>query len=162
MRAIRLDQAAGLAAAAQVSVRLRHHLPLHAEADAVRRVLIGLHPGTYVRPHAHQRTGSWRGTETLVVLQGAIGVIEFSPSARMSAAVRLGAGGLVEVPDGCGHTVVCLEEGTVVLEVKEGRAPDPDRQWLPGFPPEGDPECREAVHSWELAVRLGEGHRTSG
>jgi cupin fold WbuC family metalloprotein len=152
MKAIRAAALTDIAATAAATSRLRHHVPLHATIDEVQRLLIALQPGTYVRPHWHSNTITWRGTEFIAVLTGAIGVICFNVEAQISAATQLDAGQLVEIPAGSGHTVVSLAADTVILEIKEGFAPTPDRQWFPDFPPEGDPSCRLWVRRWETHV----------
>ncbi|MFD0278066.1 WbuC family cupin fold metalloprotein [Kitasatospora sp. NPDC127111] len=133
---------------------------MHTTAGDVQRILIALHPGTYVRPHRHEGTDRWSGTETLTALQGAIGAVLFTPQGLVDTAVRVEAGGLVDIPAGQWHTVVCPSDDTVVLEVKAGSAPVPDREWLAGFPPEGGAGSRDMTYRWARAVGPPNGLRS--
>jgi cupin fold WbuC family metalloprotein len=59
--------------------RRRSHILLHADhQDQVQRLLIGLEPDSYVRPHVHSE--QW---EMLVLLHGRLDVLIFSPQAEL-------------------------------------------------------------------------------
>jgi len=103
---------------AAAAPRLRAHHNFHPELTApVQRLAIAMEPGTYVRPHRHSAT--W---ELLCPLSGAFDLIVFDAEGRVTARQRLGAGGAVvlEQPAGVWHSVISLEPGSVIFEVKQG------------------------------------------
>lgn len=115
-----LDQAAlsALSARAAAVPRLRANHNFHEALEApVQRLAIAMEPGTYVRPHRH--AGSW---ELLCPLSGAFDVILFDAAGVVCARQRLGEGGaaVFEMPAGTWHSVIALQPGSVVLEVKQG------------------------------------------
>ncbi|MFM7652461.1 MAG: WbuC family cupin fold metalloprotein [Vulcanococcus sp.] len=162
----RIDQVLfdAVAAEALASPRLRRHHNLHAEPDAVQRFLNVLQPGTYVRPHRHQREQPEAGFECFVVLQGAIGLLLFDASGRVIGRERLQAVGPVhgvELRQGVWHSLVALEPHSVIFELKQGPYhPTADKDFLAGFPLEGSPAAMAQERTWrdlfEAAKRLEE------
>ena len=150
----RIDQALfdAVAAEALASPRLRRNHNLHAEADAVQRFLNVLQPGTYVRPHRHQRDQPSAGFECFVVLQGAIGLLLFNGEGRVVAQERLQANGAVrgiELSEGEWHSLVALEPHSVIFELKQGPyQPSADKDFLPGFPLEGSAAAVAQEQAW--------------
>ena len=128
--------------ASRISPRKRVILPLHKTEDSpLHRMLNAGQPGTYIRPHWHRQPPK---DETLVVLQGAIGLFVFHDDGKVQRALRLAAGSSdfgVDIVAGVCHTFIVLAQDTVVYEVKPGpymRAMDKDfAAWAPA---EGDPE----------------------
>jgi cupin fold WbuC family metalloprotein len=108
-------------AASRVNPRRRIILPLHRSTeDAVQRMLNVMQPGTYCAPHQHPAAGF---SETICVLQGAIGYFEFDTTGRITRSHILRAGAFPFITDFIGplwHTFLALEEDTVVLEIKMG------------------------------------------
>ncbi len=150
----RIDQALFDAVAAQAlaSPRLRRNHNLHAESDAVQRFLNVLQPGTYVRPHRHQRDQPSAGFECFLVLQGAIGLLLFNGEGRVVAQERLQASGAVrgiELSEGVWHSLVALEPHSVIFELKRGPYhPTADKDFLPAFPLEGSSDAVAQERTW--------------
>ncbi|MEN7433109.1 WbuC family cupin fold metalloprotein [Chromobacterium sp. TRC.1.1.SA] len=138
MKTLTNQDLADLSAKAACAPRLRAHHNIHTELDdVVQRLAIAMEPDTYVRPHRHP--GS---PELLIMLSGALDWIEFDASGETVAARhRLGDGGAraFEMPAGTWHSVVSLEPGSVVFEVKRGPyQPLPESDQAAWAPTEGD------------------------
>jgi cupin fold WbuC family metalloprotein len=125
-----------LTAQAQASPRLRMNMDLrNSSADTSQRMLNAIEPGSVVPVHRHQKT-----SETVVVLRGRVveeyysseGVVEASyelaavGDARSESGMTERESGMMEVacalniPAGQWHTLMALESGTVILEMKDG------------------------------------------
>ena len=127
---------------AKASPRLRMNLDLrNSDADSSQRMLNAIEPGSVVPVHRHQKT-----SETVVVLRGRVveeyynseGVVEASyelaagGDARSESGMTEGKSGMTEgksgmivgcalnIPAGQWHTLRALENGTVILEMKDG------------------------------------------
>lgn len=124
--------------ASRESLRRRMILPIHRrQDDPVQRLLNFLQPGTYVRPHAHLRDAA---SETIFVIQGAIGFVSMNQDGSSPRPVRLGTGGLLDIIPGVWHTLLALETDTVILEIKRGPySAEEDKVFAPWAPEEGDP-----------------------
>ena len=150
----RLDDALFRTVAAQARdhERLRMNHNLHREQDTVQRFLNVLQPGTYVRPHRHQRHGSGSGFECFLVLQGAIGLLLFDADGTVKQTERLDAGGPtigIELAEGQSHSLVALKQDTVIFELKQGPYdPIGDKEFLPGFPQEETAEAKTLERRW--------------
>ncbi|WP_065648934.1 WbuC family cupin fold metalloprotein [Pantoea eucrina] len=106
---------------AEQSVRKRAHFLLHASHDdKVQRLLIGLVSGSVVEPHYHELSHQW---ELFTVLEGELDIRLYD---TQGAVVRQFIAGprsgitLVEFNPGDIHSVECLSERALMLEVKEG------------------------------------------
>jgi cupin fold WbuC family metalloprotein len=119
MKTLTQQDLADLSAKAACAPRLRAHHNLHEQLDdGIQRLAIAMEPDTYVRPHRHP--GS---PELLIVLNGALDWIEFDAAGEtVVARHRLGEGGarVFEMAPNTWHSVVSLQPGTVVFEVKRG------------------------------------------
>jgi cupin fold WbuC family metalloprotein len=150
-----------LSAEAAAAERLRRNRNLHAgPEDPVQRMLNAFEPGTYVRPHRHGEPPKW---ELFVALQGRAAVLQLDAAGTVTERAELAPGGAlpgVEVPAGTWHTLVSLEAGTVLLEVKPGPfAPLADKDFAPWAPAEGE------AGALELESRLrraGPGDQVAG
>jgi len=113
----RLDQLKADAASAK---RRRSHLNVHAQLDAsVQRLFIATQPDTYMRPHRHPEAHKW---EFFIVLQGKIDLLVFDDQGALLQRTAMSGDQTraVEVPPGTWHAYVCMEPGTLALEIKEG------------------------------------------
>lgn len=132
--------------------RLRRNHNLHQPSDPVQRFLNVMQPGTYVRPHRHQRQRPGAGFECFVVLQGAIGLLLLDDSGAVVQRERLSAAGAlrgIELPEGVLHTLVALEPDSVLLEIKEGPyEPASDKDFLSAFPAEGSAAAVGQEQAW--------------
>lgn len=103
------------------SPRLRMNYNMHDSLeDGVQRMLNALEPGTYLPPHRHAHPAK---VETYIVLRGRLIAFFFTEQGEVEQFVELspsyGQYG-VEIPAGVWHTLVTMEKGTVIFEVKEG------------------------------------------
>ena len=140
MNRIALIDVALLAATSRLaagSPRLRKNYNFHAsDAEPCNRLLNAIEPGSYVRPHCHTDAGK---DETLLVLRGSVGVLEFDQAGRVSGSAVLQPAGkamCINVPHGTYHSLVALAPGTVFFEAKPG----PYTALLPRELPDWAPE----------------------
>ena len=135
-----LDEVSAEAVAAP---RRRRNRNFHAKDDFIaHRLLNAIEPGSYVAPHRHNDATK---DETMVVLRGRLGLVEFDDSGAVVRATVLEPGGAVlgcDIPHGTWHSLVALEPGTVFLEAKAGPytalTADEKATWAPL---EGDAEA---------------------
>lgn len=110
-----------LTAKAKESPRLRMNLDLRDSAeDTSQRMLNAIEPGSPLPIHRHQKT-----SETVVCLRGRL-VEEFYDDLERicTERIELSPGGPIvalNIPAGQWHTVLALESGTVILEMKNGK-----------------------------------------
>ncbi len=117
-----LDQAlfSQLTAAALVNPRRRQHHNLHAMEEPCHRLAVGLQPDTYIAPHRHLSADK---AETLLVLQGRLGLLLFDEQGQLQSTRVLQAGGEccgVDLPSGQFHALVVLAADSVLFECKAG------------------------------------------
>jgi cupin fold WbuC family metalloprotein len=122
--------------------RRRQHRNIHADyADPCQRVFNAIEPDSYLRPHRH---GPAQGAETMLAVRGLFALVVFDDVGNIAQVQRFGAGPHVfnlaiasgtETPPGRWHTVVSLESGSVLLEIKAGpfepSAPKFSALWAP-------------------------------
>ena len=108
-----------LTAQAKESPRLRMNLDLrNSDADSSQRMLNAIEPGSVVPIHRHQKT-----SETVVVLRGRVVEEYYSSDGDLEGSYELSAGGPIcalNIPAGQWHALRALENGTVILEMKDG------------------------------------------
>lgn len=156
LNAIDPDLLTDLCVEARGSERRRAHRNLHSSPDdPTQRLLIALQPGTYVAAHCHPQAGRW---ELLARLRGALDCLVFDDVGRVLQRLRLDADGCVgmEFAPGTWHSLVCLAEDSVILEVKPGPyVPAHAAEFAPWCPREGT-EQAPACADWMLTARVGE------
>lgn len=140
MKLIDQDRIDRLCDEARRAERKRAHDCLHpVPEDAVQRMMMALQPGTYVRPHRHLGDDKW---ESLMILQGRLGVLAFNHDGQVSSRVELHTGQgprLIEYEAGTWHTLVALAPDTVVFEFKRGPfIPLDDKNFARWAPAEGE------------------------
>jgi cupin fold WbuC family metalloprotein len=135
MKAITWRELESLSTKAKGEARRRAHLNVHPELDdPVQRLFIALEPDTYIRPHRHAEPPRF---EFFVLVRGTVEALTFDDNGAITDRVRMTAGKAtaVEIPPATWHSYLCLESGTVVLEVKEGpytaSTPDNFADWSP-------------------------------
>lgn len=110
-----------VSAEAKASPRRRKNRNFHrADDEPGHRLLNAIEPGSYIAPHRHLDACK---DETMVVLRGRLGLVEFDDAGGVRRTAVLGSGGDalgVDIPRGTWHTVFALETGTVFLEAKAG------------------------------------------
>jgi cupin fold WbuC family metalloprotein len=146
---------AALSAAAAAAARRRKNSNLHpALDDPVQRLLNAFEPGTYVRPHRHQTSPKW---ELMARLAGHAVLLTFDDDGVVRDRIDIDADTpVIEIPVGTWHTLVAIETGTVLLEVKPGpytaAAPADFADWSP---PEGG-DAAAALEAWCRTARAGQ------
>mgnify|MGYP001827748748 CR=1 FL=1 len=129
------------------SPRKRILLPIHRDQGAlVQRMVNFLQPGTYVQPHLHPREGA---SETILVLEGALGFVIFDESGNVASVHRLAMGELIDIEPQVWHGVLALEPDTVILELKRGPYDDTDKTFAKWAPAEGEEGARAYLEELE-------------
>ena len=104
---------------AQDSPRRRMNYDLRtSSSDGSQRMLNVLMADTVVPIHRHVDT-----SETVIVCRGKVREEFYDDQGNKTAEFVLEAGGdcpAVQVPMGMYHTLVCLEDGSVIFEAKDG------------------------------------------
>ena len=138
------DLMASLSDEAKLSSRRRKHKNLHGSyQEACQRFFNAIEPDSYLRPHCH---GSSQGVETLIAVRGLLAFFYFEETGNIydiqlfGAGVHAGKNDVVigvEVKPGQWHTVVSLESGSVLLELKGGPFnPESPKYFAPWAPEE--------------------------
>ena len=129
---------------AQESPRLRMNHNFHDTLDdPINRLINAMEPGTYLRPHRHKNPDK---IEIFLVLRGKTALFLFDDEGTITESCVLDPktgiyGG--EIPADVWHTLLVLEPGTTVYEVKQGPyAPLSPENFAPWSPA---PEDTEAV-----------------
>jgi len=127
------------------SPRKRMNHNFHDElSDPINRMLNAFEPGTYLQPHKHENPDK---REVFIVLRGSLVVVFFDDSGNPTEFVLLdllNGNQAVEIPVGAWHTLLALESGSVVYEVKDGPyQPLSDKNFASWAPKEGDSGCDE-------------------
>ncbi|WP_299088249.1 WbuC family cupin fold metalloprotein [uncultured Bacteroides sp.] len=125
---------------ARESSRLRMNYNFHESLDApIQRLLNALEPGTYLPPHRHTDK-----EETYVVLRGSLLTFFYDDLGNVIEKVNLNpSAGVygVEIPSGTWHSIIALEPGTVIFEIKSGPyKPLPPEDIAPWAPAPSDLE----------------------
>jgi cupin fold WbuC family metalloprotein len=114
-----------LTAQAQGSLRMRQHCNIHESyADPCQRLFNAIEPNSYIRPHRHATDPR---DELLIAIRGLMALVTFDEQGKVISVLRFGSDGKeeglavgAEVPTDTWHTVIALEPGSVLLEVKAG------------------------------------------
>lgn len=149
MRKFSSEMLDDLIAAAEVSPRQRLHRNIHATfEDPCQRLFIAIGTDSYIRPHRHCRS---QKTETLIAVKGRFVLLLFDDSGAKRDAVHFGndsrghaemANVGVEMSPVDWHTVIALESGSILLEIKPGPfVPDTAKEFAPWAPEENVPEA---------------------
>lgn len=108
-----------LSARAKANPRLRQSLDLRNSPDDLsQRMLNALQPGTIMPIHRHHAS-----SETVVILRGKIRWVFYDDNGVETERVTLDANGdlrMLNVERDRWHSLVCLEEGSVLYESKDG------------------------------------------
>ncbi|VVE49160.1 protein WbuC [Pandoraea communis] len=138
---------------AEQSPRARMNQNLHESLeDPIQRLAIAMEPATYIRPHLHRQT--W---ELLTALRGRFIVLTFDEAGIVTDRKVLGEGASVtETPQGTHHTVLSLDAGAVIFEVKHGPyRPFVESDYASWSAPAGTPEAA-AFMAWVKTAQVGE------
>jgi cupin fold WbuC family metalloprotein len=140
---------------AKNSPRKRKNHNFHKSLDAnVQRMLNAIEPETYVQPHKHEVPDKM---EVFIALKGKILVIEFDNIGNITDFMVISSEGDnygIEIEPRTWHSIISLESGSVVYEIKDGPySPIDDKNFAPWAPKEGDPRCVE--YNRELVKKCG-------
>ena len=130
---------------AKVSPRRRMNYNYHKEdAALLQRMLNAMEPDTYIQPHKHENPDK---VEVFFVLKGRVLLVEFNDGGEIIDHIvldpKLGNYG-GEIPPKVWHTLICLQEGSVAYEVKDGPYdPNIDKHFASWAPAEGDAGCEK-------------------
>ncbi|AUQ40660.1 WbuC family cupin fold metalloprotein [Yersinia ruckeri] len=106
---------------AEVSDRKRSHHQLHgSHQDKVQRLLIAFVKGSYVEPHFHELPHQW---EMFNVIEGCVKVCVYSDIGEVIEELFFGLeenNKFVEFSPYEIHSVECISEKALMLEIKEG------------------------------------------
>ena len=108
-----------LSAQAKANLRLRQSMDLrNSPEDLSQRMLNALEPGTVMPIHRHRAS-----SETVVLLRGKIQWVFYDDNGTETERVTLDANSglrMLNVERDRWHSLVCLEEGSVLYESKDG------------------------------------------
>ena len=133
---------------AKASQRKRINYNFHPQADdLLQRMLHGMEPDTYVRPHKHENPDK---VEAFFCLRGSVAVVEFDSEGTIIDHIVLdtttGNYGC-EIPPRTWHSIICIEPDSVVYEVKNGPyIPIEDKDFASWAPEEGDEKAVDFVN----------------
>ena len=110
-----------LSSQAKSNPRLRKNLNLHSNyEEPSQRLLIAMEPDSYIRPHRHLTDPK---IECFIGIQGQFALLTFDNSGEIIEILRFGvredAVG-IELSPGVWHTVICLEQNSILFETKPG------------------------------------------
>jgi cupin fold WbuC family metalloprotein len=149
MKVFSVDFLSKLTAQAQSSPRKRQHLNIHESyVDPCQRLFNAIEPDSYIRPHRHSVDPR---DELLIAVRGSMALVTFDEQGMVTGVVSFGVDrngeGLAvgaEVPANMWHTVIALEPGCVLLEVKAGPFdPNQPKDLAPWAPDEGSSSANE-------------------
>lgn len=133
---------AKLSSQAKNNPRLRQHSNIHhTNQDNCQRLFNAIELGSYIRPHRHLTDPK---EELLIAIRGKMALVTFDEQGNVIDILSFGTerGGVslpigAEVSNGTWHTVVALETGCILLEVKAGPFdPDQPKDLAPWAPEE--------------------------
>lgn len=153
MTARLFDQAlfADLLRQAAASPRRRAHHNLHAMDEPCHRLVVGMCEDSYIPPHRHLDPHK---SESLLVLQGRLGLLTFSEEGqvllRRELSQRAGCPG-VDLAPGHYHALVALEGDCLFFECKAGPFVPLGEGERPGWAPLEGAADAERYHRWMRA-----------
>lgn len=122
---------------AKASSRKRKNFNFHNNyKDPIQRMLNALEPDTYLPPHRHLNPAK---DEIFLVLRGSLVLIEFTEDGEIADHLIIDPRNGVfggEIAAGKWHTLISLESGTVIFEIKQGPfVPISQENFAPWAPP---------------------------
>ena len=123
--------------------RLRTNHNFHTDSnDTLQRMLNVMSKNTYVQPHKHESPDK---REVFIILQGTVAVIEFDDSGKITDSIILNseqANFAAEISVGVWHTIICIDETSVVYELKDvPYDPATYKEFASWAPNEGELDC---------------------
>lgn len=105
---------------AELTTRKRSHYWLHSShQDKVQRLLIAMLKGSIVEPHYHRSQSQW---EMFTVLEGEVEITFYNENKEKCSYSLGGTSSIfsVEISPREIHSVICLSDKALLLEIKEG------------------------------------------
>jgi len=138
-----------IGAEAAASARKRKNFNFHKSPnDPMQRMINVLHPNSYVQPHKHESPDK---REAFILLKGRLLVILFADDGTITSRCILSRDDEVygiEIPACTYHTIIALEQGTCVYELKDGPyAPEDDKHFAAWAPSEKEAKQAEVYLS---------------
>lgn len=152
MKVFNADYLNQLTAQAKKNPRIRQHRNIHeSHNDPCQRLFNAIEPGSYIRPHRH---ASDPREEFIVAVRGAMALVVFDDHGVVTEVVHFGTDRAcdgqaiaLEVSSNTWHTVLALEPGCILLEVKAGPFdPNQPKDLAEWAPPEGTVEAESYLH----------------
>ena len=130
---------------ANKSERKRINFNFHKDAsDSLQRMLNTLNTNTYVQPHKHEHPDK---REVFIILTGKVLVVEFNNDGEPTEHIILNrdlGNYACEIKPGTWHTIICLENNSVLYEIKDGPyIQRTDKQFAEWAPSEEDNNCQD-------------------
>lgn len=150
-----------LVSQAKSNSRGRQHCNIHhSYEEPCQRLFNAIEPESYIRPHRHTTDPR---EELLIAIRGKMALFTFNDSGEVTRMIPLVAHARdfstsvgVEVSSDVWHTVIALESGSVLLEVKAGPFdPGQPKDLAPWAPEEG------TIHAKNFLDLLAELSKTS-
>ncbi|GAB6264352.1 WbuC family cupin fold metalloprotein [Photobacterium sp. 53610] len=134
MNKINDNEIDALFSSAESSSRKRAHLLLHkSHEDKVQRLLIAMVKGSFVEPHYHELSHQW---ELFTVIKGKVVLVFYNSSGIVVDRIFISSDDvipMIELKPGLIHSVECLSERALMLEVKEGPFDEVHAKVFPSF-----------------------------
>jgi cupin fold WbuC family metalloprotein len=152
MKVFSADYLNELTAEAQSSPRKRQHRNIHEDyKDPCQRLFNAIAPDSYIRPHKHATDPR---DELLIAIRGSMALVTFDDRGNVMRVVRFNSGSNseklavgIEVPPNTWHTVIALEPGCILLEVKAGPFdPKQPKDLAPFAPAEGSEAANDYLN----------------
>lgn len=128
---------------AQQSPRLRKNYNFHdSPEDSLQRMLNAIEPNSYIQPHKHENPDK---REAFFILRGSLLVVEFNDDGSIHQNTLLNhKTGILgcEIAQRRFHSLISLEKGTIIYELKDGPYdPVDDKNFASWAPMEGEEGC---------------------
>ena len=131
---------------AKQSSRKRKTYNYHKSFDEnINRMLNAIEPLSYVQPHKHEDPDK---VEVFLVLKGRLLVVIFDDKGNNESTILDNKEGKygIEIPPKVWHTIISLEQNTVIFEVKDGPYnPETDKNFAKWAPKESDADAADYI-----------------
>lgn len=147
MKVFSADYLVHLTQEAKISTRLRQHRNIHVDyQEPCQRLFNAIETQSYIRPHRHMLEPR---DELLIAIRGFMALFLFDDHGQIEHVLKFGTEKYVkdisagaEVPSHIWHTVIALEAGSILLEVKAGPFnPDQPKEFAPWAPIDNSEEA---------------------
>ena len=123
-------------------------------SDPLQRMLNALEKETYCRPHRHSII---KKREVFIILKGKLAVLEFDNDGNIIDSILLNSVNgnyAVEIAADTWHTIIALENKTVVYELKDGPYDQlTDKEFAPWSPEEGSAKALDYLQKLKETIK---------